>query len=124
MSEAVACTVSQTCRIANSNSSELSTEEDDDATLMEVAIGRGRGVRLVKSTGGTAADTVDELIRTEEPAVEPEVGFAAFDGPGLSTSITTSVLCFVLRTGGFALTAPAAGGPTGATPDWHATRTW
>ena len=102
-------------------------EEDDDATLMEVAIGRGRrgrGVRLVKSTGGTAADTVDELIRTEEPAVEPEVGFAAFDGPGLSTSIATSALRFVLRTGGSASTAPAAGESTGATPDWHATRTW
>ena len=65
-------------------------------------------------------DIVEELTHTEEPAVEPEVGFTAFNDPGSSTSIATSALRFVLRTGGSTSTAAAAGGLL----ELHVTQTW
>jgi len=102
MSDAVSCTVLRTCQITSRSSSEVSIEDEEDAILIEAAIGRGRGVRLVKSTGNSPSDDVEVLMRTEEPAVVPEEGFAAFDGTGSSTSIATSALRFDRRAGGVA----------------------
>jgi len=111
-------------------------EEEEDAILIEAAIGRGRGrgVRLVKSTGDSPSDDVEVLICTKEPAVAPEEGFAAFDGTRSSMSITTSALRFDRRAGGFASAvamagvAVATGGMTGETggalPSLQVTRTW
>ena len=91
-------------------------------------------MRLVKSTGDSPSDDVEVLIRTEEPAVVPEEGFAAFDGTGSSTSIATSALRFDRRAGGVASAVATAGvavatggtiGETGgALPSLQATRTW
>lgn len=141
MSDAVSCTVLRTCRIANSSSSEVSIEEEEDARLIEAATGRGRGrgrgVRLVKSTDDTSPDDVEGITRLEEPAVEPEEGFAAFDGIGSSTSIAASALRFDRRTGVFngtiatagvastmAAAEEAAGRGGGASPSLQTTRTW
>ena len=140
ISDAVSCTVLRTSRIASRSSSEGLTEEEVEATLIGAAIargqgqGQGRGVRLVKSTGDSPSDDVEVLIHIEEPAVEPNDGFAAFDGTGTLTSIATSALCFDWRTGAgtFALTAATGEGAstTAAEGDKtgegraQATRTW
>ena len=133
MSDAVSCTVLRTCRIASRSSSEVSIEEEEDAIPIEAAIGRGQGVRLVKSTGDSPSDDVEVLICTEEPAVAPEEGFAAFDSTGSSTSIATSALHFDRKAGGFASAVATAGvavatGGTigeieGALPSLQVTRT-
>jgi len=94
-------------------------------------------VRLVKLTGDSPSDDVEVPICTEEPAVVPEEGFAAFNGTGSSTSIVTSVLCFDRRAGGFTsavvtegvaaaivATGETTGEVGGALPLLQAMRTW
>ena len=108
-------------------------EDEEDATSTEVVMrrgrgrGRGRGVRLVKSTGEMLADVDEDATRTEEPAVDPGAGFAAFDGTGGSMSIATSALRFDRRTDGIASVVAAvedAAGSASALPSTQATRTW